>query len=81
MAITSDPLQEKNERFEDELVARFTDPDQISSLLLKWIKAKTALRAAQDQPAYASARANWAEGCRVMGKLNDFEAVCIVIYI
>ncbi len=73
---TSDPLQEENERFEDELVARFTDPVQTSTLLLKWLNATSALRAAQDQPAYASARAKWADCCRLMGKLNNFETVC-----
>ncbi len=69
-------MQEENERFENELMARFTDPVQISTLMIKWIQATTALGAAQDQPAYASARANWAAGCRVMGKLKcNFEAV------
>ncbi len=75
LAATSDPLQEENERFENELVARFTDPVQTSTLLLKWNNATTALGAAQDQPAYALARAK-AAGCRLMGKLNNFEAVC-----
>ncbi len=76
---TSDPLKEANDRFENQLVNRFTDPVQTSTLLIKWLTAQSAFHAAQHQPDYALARVQWENGCRLMAKVDNFEVLCTML--
>jgi len=76
---TSGPLREAIERLENELMKRFTDPVQTSTLLLKLLDAQSALHAAQHQPDYALACHDWENSCRVMVKVENFEVICTML--
>jgi hypothetical protein len=68
------------ESLENELMRIYTNEKQHTAVMVKWINAKVAVAAMQDQPAHASARAKWEAGCRVIGKMkDDYESVCSML--
>ncbi len=61
----------------NELMRTYTDSEQLTQVLLKWIDAKSAFSTLKDQPAYATARVKWDEACRVMGKAKgNYVTLC-----
>ena len=74
MAARSEPSDrpESDEITDDELIGWFSDPEQQSSVLLKWMDATTVLTASRHQPASDSdlARDTWERGCRLLRKIK-----------
>ena len=49
----------------------YKDTEQFSTVMLKWIDAKSALYELKDQPAYTTAHVRWEQACLVMDKTKE----------
>ena len=55
----------------------YKDTEQFSTVMLKWIDAKSALYELKDQPAYTTAHVRWEQACLVMDKTKgNCAALC-----